>query len=112
MNPYLYPPADAALSSLRDAAIYPYLNRADYAPTIYPPAAQIVFRLVTSISEALSPGEKARNPGAKAHETTTMRRTNRLPIRRVRRLSPRFLRAMIVEWSFPMLHIDKALPHL
>jgi alpha-1,6-mannosyltransferase len=52
MNPYLYPPADAALSSLRDAAIYPYLNRADYAPTIYPPAAQIVFRLVTSISEA------------------------------------------------------------
>jgi alpha-1,6-mannosyltransferase len=52
MNPYLYPPADAALSNLRDAAIYPYLNRADYAPTIYPPAAQIVFRLVTSVSEA------------------------------------------------------------
>src|SRR5262249_22607468 len=45
-------PADAALASLRDQAIYPYLNRADYAPTIYPPTAQIVFHLITRISEA------------------------------------------------------------
>jgi alpha-1,6-mannosyltransferase len=52
INPYLHVPADAALATLRDAAIYPYINRADYAPTIYPPASQIVFYLVTRISEA------------------------------------------------------------
>ena len=37
INPYLYIPSDAALSSLRDDAIYPFMNRADYAPTMYPP---------------------------------------------------------------------------
>ena len=52
INPYLYVPADPMLSQLRDAAIYPYLNRADYAATIYPPTAQIVFQLVARISEA------------------------------------------------------------
>ena len=30
----------------------PYINRADYAPTIYPPMSQIVFYLITRISEA------------------------------------------------------------
>ncbi len=35
--------SDVALSALRDDAIYPYINRADYAPTICPPASQIVF---------------------------------------------------------------------
>jgi alpha-1,6-mannosyltransferase len=52
VNPYLHVPNDAALSGLRDAAIYPYINRVDYAPTIYPPSSQIVFYLVTRISEA------------------------------------------------------------
>jgi alpha-1,6-mannosyltransferase len=52
INPYLLVPSDAALSGLRDGAIYPYINRADYAPTIYPPAAQVVFYLITRISEA------------------------------------------------------------
>ena len=42
INPYLYVPSDAALSGLRDSAIYPNMNRADYAPGIYPPTAQIV----------------------------------------------------------------------
>jgi alpha-1,6-mannosyltransferase len=51
INPYLHVPSDAALSPLRDSAIYPYINRADYAPTIYPPTSQIVFYLVTRISE-------------------------------------------------------------
>ena len=50
INPYRHVPADAALQHLRDDAIYPYINRADYAPTIYPPMAQIVFFLVTRIS--------------------------------------------------------------
>ncbi|HEU5276999.1 MAG TPA: hypothetical protein VFU97_25300, partial [Xanthobacteraceae bacterium] len=30
-NPYRYVPADAALAGLRDAAIFPNINRADYA---------------------------------------------------------------------------------
>ena len=51
VNPYLHVPSDAALSGLRDAAIYPYINRVDYAPTIYPPTSQIVFYLITRISE-------------------------------------------------------------
>jgi hypothetical protein len=53
INPYLYVPADTALSGLRDGAIYPYINRADYAPTIYPPASQIVFFLITRVSESI-----------------------------------------------------------
>ena len=52
INPYLHVPADAVLAGLRDDAIYPYINRPDYAPTIYPPMSQIVFYLVTRISEA------------------------------------------------------------
>lgn len=54
INPYRYVPADRALASLRDAAIYPNINRADYARTIYPPAAQIVFVLVTRLSERVT----------------------------------------------------------
>jgi hypothetical protein len=52
INPYLHVPADAALVGLRDGAVYPFINRADYAPTIYPPASQLVFYAVTRISEA------------------------------------------------------------
>jgi alpha-1,6-mannosyltransferase len=52
INPYLHVPDDGALASLRDGAIYPHINRSDYAPTIYPPASQVVFYLVTRISEA------------------------------------------------------------
>jgi hypothetical protein len=52
INPYLHLPADGALAGLRDDTIYPYINRADYAPTIYPPMSQIVFFLVTRISES------------------------------------------------------------
>jgi len=51
VNPYRYIPADPALAALRDAAIYPHVNRRDYAPTIYPPMAQIVFRAVAAVSE-------------------------------------------------------------
>lgn len=51
INPYRYIPADPALKSLRDEDIYPQINRKDYAPTIYPPLAQVVFFLTTRISE-------------------------------------------------------------
>jgi len=47
INPYRFVPADPALAHLRDATIYPNINRADYAPTIYPPVAQFFFLLVT-----------------------------------------------------------------
>ena len=50
INPYRYVPADPALAGLRDSAIYPHINRADYARTIYPPAAQMMFALVARVS--------------------------------------------------------------
>lgn len=53
VNPYLYVPADPALSALRDTIIYPNINRADYAHTIYPPTAQIVFWGVTRFSSSV-----------------------------------------------------------
>ena len=43
INPYRYVPSDPALAQLRDPAIFPNINRLDYAHTIYPPAAQLVF---------------------------------------------------------------------
>ena len=58
INPYLYVPADPHLEALRDEEIYPEINRRDYAPTIYPPLAQMVFFLVTRISETV-PAMKA-----------------------------------------------------
>ena len=53
INPYLHVPTDSALASLRDGAIYPHINRADYAVTAYPPVAQFVFFAVTRVSESL-----------------------------------------------------------
>jgi hypothetical protein len=53
INPYLHLPADAALNDLRDTAIFSHINRGDYAPTIYPPTAQLFFFLVTRISETI-----------------------------------------------------------
>lgn len=46
INPYLDVPADPALAHLRDTEIYPKINRADYARTIYPPVAEVVFAAV------------------------------------------------------------------
>jgi alpha-1,6-mannosyltransferase len=53
INPYALVPADPALAALRDAVIYPNINRADYALTAYPPVAQMFFLAVTRISETL-----------------------------------------------------------
>lgn len=47
INPYRFVPADPALVQLRDAAIYPNINRADYAVTIYPPVAEFFFLVAT-----------------------------------------------------------------
>lgn len=43
INPYRYIPADEKLAHLRDAEIFPHINRLDYARTIYPPGAQMIF---------------------------------------------------------------------
>ncbi|WP_334511020.1 glycosyltransferase 87 family protein [Bradyrhizobium sp. AZCC 1693] len=53
INPYRYFPAHEALASLRDA-IFPHINRADFAVTIYPPVAQFFFLIVTRVSESVT----------------------------------------------------------
>jgi alpha-1,6-mannosyltransferase len=53
-NPYRYVPADEALAHLRDEAIYPNINRAEHAPTIYPPVAQAFYFIVTRVSESVT----------------------------------------------------------
>ncbi len=58
INPYLHIPADPALASLRDDAVYPRINRASYAPTIYPPAAQAIFAAAAQIAPGVT-GMKA-----------------------------------------------------
>jgi hypothetical protein len=53
INPYRYVPEAPALEALRDEAIYPHINRRDYAVTIYPPAAQMLFLLVGRLADGL-----------------------------------------------------------
>jgi alpha-1,6-mannosyltransferase len=53
VNPYRYVPGDAALAFLRapdNQDIYDNINRRDYAVTIYPPVAQMIYWLVTWFS--------------------------------------------------------------
>lgn len=53
VNPYRFVPGAPELAGLRDEAIWPHINRRDYAPTIYPPAAQILFLSVALVSDGL-----------------------------------------------------------
>jgi len=52
INPYRYVPADPHLAALRDETIFPKINRADYAPTIYPPVAEYIFYLGTRLRDS------------------------------------------------------------
>ena len=54
INPYRYVPADPHLEALRDTEIFPNINRADSAVTIYPPFAEVIFLTVTRVSESLT----------------------------------------------------------
>src|SRR6202043_1141157 len=54
INPYRYVPADPQLESLRDPDIFPNINRADSAVTIYPPTAEAIFLAVTRVSESVT----------------------------------------------------------
>ncbi|HEV2303300.1 MAG TPA: glycosyltransferase 87 family protein, partial [Stellaceae bacterium] len=47
INPYRYVPTDPHLGALRDKEIFPRVNRNNYAPTIYPPAAEMLFFVAT-----------------------------------------------------------------
>lgn len=51
INPYRYFPAQDVLTHLRDATVFPRINRPDYAVTIYPPVAEFFFLLVTRAGE-------------------------------------------------------------
>ena len=56
INPYRYVPADPAIAALRSVSegnIFPAINRATYAHTIYPPFAQIFFWCVAFVSPTL-----------------------------------------------------------
>ncbi len=60
INPYLYVPGDPALAFLRppDSAmqndIFQNINRKEYAHTIYPPVAQMIYWLVTFFSPTVT----------------------------------------------------------
>ncbi len=56
INPYRYVPGDKALGFLRapNQDLFDNMNRRDYAHTIYPPAAQFFFYLVTFISPTMT----------------------------------------------------------
>ena len=54
INPYRYVPAADQLAFLRDAAVYPNINRAEYAHTVYPPVAQAIFALAAARRRACS----------------------------------------------------------
>jgi alpha-1,6-mannosyltransferase len=54
INPYRYFPAHHALAALRDTTIFPHINRADYAVTIYAPPAQFFFLLATRLGASVT----------------------------------------------------------
>jgi hypothetical protein len=50
INPYRYIPDAPELKSLRDDFMFPRINRADYAHTIYPPTAELAYFLGARLS--------------------------------------------------------------
>jgi len=53
VNPYLYLPIDPRLAGLRDNAIYPHINRKEYAHTIYPPVAQMFYFAASRVTQSV-----------------------------------------------------------
>jgi hypothetical protein len=56
INPYRYVPGDPALTFLRspNQDLFDNINRRDYARTIYPPVAQMLFYLITWLSPTVA----------------------------------------------------------
>ena len=50
INPYRYVPDAPAVAFLRDEAVYPQINRGDYARTVYAPTAETVFALAAAVT--------------------------------------------------------------
>jgi alpha-1,6-mannosyltransferase len=50
INPYRFIPDAPQLAFLRDATVFPNINRADYAHTIYPPAAEMIYALAAAVA--------------------------------------------------------------
>ena len=50
INPYRYLPVADEPAFLRDDAVYPHINRAAYAHSVYPPAAQVIFALAAMVT--------------------------------------------------------------
>ena len=53
INPYRYIPTDTHLAPLRDQTVFSNINRNNYAPTIYPPVAQMLFFVATRFGETV-----------------------------------------------------------
>ncbi len=53
INPYRFAPSDPHLERLRDAGVYHNINRREYAHTIYPPIAEMLFLAITRVSESI-----------------------------------------------------------
>ncbi|MGI4981136.1 MAG: glycosyltransferase 87 family protein [Janthinobacterium lividum] len=53
ISPYRFVPGDVHLKMFREDDIFPNINRRDYAPTIYPPIAQMFFYAATGLSFTL-----------------------------------------------------------
>jgi hypothetical protein len=53
ISPYRYIPTDPRLAPLRDAAVFPNINRNNYAPTIYPPVAEMLFLLANRFGDSV-----------------------------------------------------------
>jgi hypothetical protein len=53
INPYRHLPVAPELAHLRDIAVWPNINRADYAVTIYPPAAQMLFLVAALLGDGV-----------------------------------------------------------
>jgi len=56
ISPYKYVPGDPALAFLRapNQDLYDHMNRRDYAHTIYPPGAQILFYLIACLNPTVT----------------------------------------------------------
>jgi hypothetical protein len=54
INPYRFAPAARELEFLRDRDVYPWINRAATAVTIYPPFAQMIFLGVTRVTDSVT----------------------------------------------------------
>jgi hypothetical protein len=56
VSPYRYVPGDPALTALREPNrdLFDHMNRRDYAHTIYPPAAQFLFYVITFLNPTVT----------------------------------------------------------